>query len=209
VRNPLSSIGLNAELLVDELAKLLGGAAAEGTQLIAAIQKEVDRLTGITEEYLRFARLPRPRLEKEQVNDIAAQLCEFSREELAQRGISVEATLDPLLPPVRGDEGQLRQALLNLLRNAAEAMAGQGGGKVRLETRNAGERVEIRVADAGPGIPAQDLPRIFEPFFSTKEGGTGLGLALVQQIVVEHGGKLQVESGASGTTFVIDLPAAS
>jgi signal transduction histidine kinase len=209
VRNPLSSIGLNGELLEEELGKVAaGGSADEARALLAAMQKEVDRLTAITEEYLRFARLPRPKLEREQVNDIAQSLVTFQREELAMRGVTVEAELAPDLPPVMADEAQIRQALLNLVRNAADAMDGRGG-TLRVSTaRAAADTIEVRVSDTGPGIAEDNLARIFEPFFSTKEGGTGLGLALTQQIILDHGGRIGVSSTPAGTTFVVSLPAA-
>jgi signal transduction histidine kinase len=208
VRNPLSSIGLNAELLEDEIGKLAaGGTPTEARALLVAMQSEVDRLTAITEEYLRFARLPRPKLERESVNDVVTSLLAFTREELAQRKVRVVAEVGPDLPEVNADEQQLRQALLNLVRNAADAMP--SGGTLTVRTQCSGEgAVEIRVVDTGPGIAAEHLARIFEPFYSTKDGGTGLGLALTQQIVLDHGGKIAVDSGSTGTSFVVSLPAA-
>jgi two-component system NtrC family sensor kinase len=209
IRNPLSSIGLNTELLDEELENIASGKASpkEARALLASVHKEVDRLTVITEEYLRFARLPRPRLERLVLNDVASELVEFQRHELSARGVTVESTLARDLPEVLADEGQLRQALLNLVRNAAEAVGDQGTVRVATRRTSAGG-VEIRVEDDGPGIPAEHLPKIFEPFFSTKDGGTGLGLALTQQIIVEHGGRIQVEANERGTTFAIELPAA-
>ncbi len=210
VRNPLSSLGLNAELLGDELARIAaGGSPAEAQTLLAAMHKEVDRLTAITEEYLRFARLPRPKLAREQVNTIVSGLVEFQKEELGLRGVKVSARLDDTAPPVAADEGQLRQALLNLVRNAADAMT-TGGELTVITGRDASGGVEVRVADTGPGISEEHLAKIFEPFFSTKDGGTGLGLALTQQIIAEHGGRIEVESTiGKGTTFVVRLPAAA
>ena len=209
IRNPLSSIGLNAELLEEELK---GGPSPTGDAgaLAQKISKEVDRLTAITEEYLRFARLPRPKLERSEVNEIVTDLVQFQKEELGLAGVQVSARLADGLPPVSADEGQLRQALLNLVKNAADAMSVQGGGTLEVETRQSSDgAVEVAIADSGPGIPEDHLPRIFEPFFSTKEQGTGLGLALTQQIVVEHGGRLEVDSRPGrGTTFVVRLPAA-
>jgi two-component system, NtrC family, sensor kinase len=221
IRNPLSSISLNTELLEEELGALDpaatgggDGGGAESAQrpsdeakgLLRAIRKEVDRLTEITEEYLRFARLPRPRLEPESINEIFLDLLSFMRGELEARGITVERSLDPDLPTVEADENQLRQAFLNLLRNAGEAMS--AGATLTVSTRATEGRVAIRITDTGSGIDPEDLPRVFEPFFSTKEGGTGLGLALTQQIVQEHGGTIEVESVAGrGTTFTIELPA--
>lgn len=207
VRNPLSSIGLNAELLEEDLRS--SGASPDAVALSQKIQREVDRLTSITEEYLRFARLPRPRLEREHLNEIVNGVLEFQREDLESRGVHVRTSLAPELPAVAADEAQLRQALLNLFRNAADAM-GKAGGQLVVTTRlGADGGVEVSVADTGPGIHADHLARIFDPFFSTKEGGTGLGLALTQQIVAEHGGTIDVASApGAGTTFVMTLPAA-
>ncbi len=207
VRNPLSSIGLNAEMLEEELGNLEGPPAQieEAKALTRAIVKEVDRLTEITEEYLRFARLPRPKLEREDVAALVASLLAFLRPELDGRGIRVEAQV-ARLPQVAADEHQLRQALLNLLRNAAEAM--KGGGRLVVHGEAQGGQVILRITDTGQGIATEHLAKIFDPFFSTKEGGTGLGLALTQQIIVEHGGTIDVSSELGrGTTFVVRLPA--
>ena len=205
VRNPLSSIGLNAELLEEELGAFEG--AGESRELVRAIIKEVDRLGEITEQYLRFARLPRPRLEREDVNSIVSSVLAFVREELAAKGIATDVELDADLPLVPADENQLRQALLNLLRNAAEAM--RDGGRIHVSTSALAGQVRVVIADTGEGIANEHRARIFEPFFSTKERGTGLGLALTQQIVSEHGGAIDVESQLGrGTTFTVRLPVA-
>jgi signal transduction histidine kinase len=209
VRNPLSSIGLNAEMLEEETQ-------GEARKLARAIVKEVDRLTEITEEYLRFARLPRPKLEREELGAIVSSLLSFLQPELERRGVTVATELDPALPPVAADEHQLRQALLNLLRNAVEAM-GDGGRLTLTAARvpNDGDggdcrAIELTIRDTGEGIAPEHLPKIFDPFFSTKEGGTGLGLALTQQIIVEHGGKIEVQSERGrGTAFVVRLVAAA
>jgi signal transduction histidine kinase len=209
VRNPLSSIGLNAEMLEEEVGALEGPPAQveEARQLVRAIVKEVDRLTEITEQYLRFARLPRPKLEREDLRQIVASLCAFLRQEMDGRGVAVEVEAPPDLPLVSADEHQLRQALLNLLRNAGEAMA--GGGRLTLTMGSDDKLVTLRIRDSGQGIAPEHLAKIFDPFFSTKEHGTGLGLALTQQIVVEHGGSIDVESApGQGTTFTVRLPVA-
>jgi signal transduction histidine kinase len=104
----------------------------------------------------------------------------------------------------------VRQCLINLVRNASEAVTAKGGGKVTLRTRRADGRVEIEVEDDGTGIPPDVLPRLFDPFFSTKESGSGLGLALTQQIVKDHGGDVTVDSTVGkGTTFRVSVPAAA
>jgi signal transduction histidine kinase len=216
VRNPLASIGLYAELLGDELADRQVE-DAEPKRLVRSIISEVDRLTEITETYLRFARLPRPKLEREDLGAIVTGVLEFARAELAQAGIALELEVAPGLPEVGADEAQLRQALLNLVRNAREALNGASGRlTVRVEARADDSRepagppntVIVSIQDSGAGIPREHLGQIFDPFFSTKERGTGLGLALVQQIVVEHGGRVDVTSGAGeGTTFTLSFPA--
>ena len=207
VRNPLSSIGLNAELLGDELAP----GADEARRLIASIIGEVDRLAEITETYLRFARLPRPKLESEDLGVIVRSVIDFSRGELAQDGIALSVDIAPELPELPADEAQLRQALINLVRNAREAMADSPVKRLEIGVRAdaAAGRLTVQVSDSGSGIDGGDLGKIFDPFFSTKERGTGLGLALVQQIVVDHGGQIEVESRAGrGTTFTIGFPVA-
>jgi signal transduction histidine kinase len=199
IRNPLSSIGLNAELLADELS---GSPDAE--RLLAAISREVDRLTEITEQYLRFARLPQPKLEPEDLGVILRQLADFSRQECARQNVELEVHAGAA--PAMADENQMRQALLNLIRNAREAMP--SGGRITVTSGIEAADAVVRVRDTGPGIPDAARARIFEPFFSTKEGGTGLGLALTQQIVAQHGGRIEIESvSGQGTTFVVRLPA--
>jgi two-component system NtrC family sensor kinase len=207
VRNPLASIGLYAELLGDEIADR----GDEPRRLVSSIISEVDRLTEITETYLRFARLPRPKLEREDLGAVVTGVLEFARAELSQAGIALELDVAPGLPEIAADEAQLRQALLNLVRNAREAMTTGQGGRLRVGVagRGAGDAMEVvvTVADSGPGIPSEHLGQIFDPFFSTKERGTGLGLALVQQIVVEHGGRVEVDSRPeTGTRFSLVFP---
>ncbi|MBW2732554.1 MAG: HAMP domain-containing protein [Deltaproteobacteria bacterium] len=207
VRNPMNSISLNTELLEEELEGLPEGSRGEARSLCRAVQHEIQRLTEITEEYLQFARLPKPQLATENINEIIGRLLDFMREEFAAGGIVVQRELDEELPKVVADENQLRQALLNLLRNAAEAMARQGG-TLHVSTGPLAEGVEIHIADEGDGIASDALPQIFDPFFSTKKGGTGLGLALTQQIINEHGGAITVRSEeGEGTTFKVFLPA--
>jgi signal transduction histidine kinase len=156
---------------------------------------------------LRFARLPRPTLEKESVESLVNDLVTFLRPELERAHVEVTVEL-PRLPLVAADEHQLRQALLNLLRNAVEAMP--GGGRLKLRGSVVPSGIELAITDSGPGIAAEHIAKIFDPFFSTKEHGTGLGLALTQQIVVEHGGTIVVDSApGSGTTFRVQLPIAA
>src|SRR5438067_12903442 len=204
IRNPLSSISLNAE----ELGERLRGSQEPGAAALCdAIVREVDRLAVVTEEYLRYARLPKPQLVRADLNEAVRDLLDFVRPELTSAGISLEQPLADDLPEVLADVGQIRQLLLNLIRNAREAMA--GGGAVLVGTRFAEGDVFVEVRDSGPGIPPERLARIFDPFFTTKERGTGLGLALAQEIAQEHSGQLTATSiVGQGTTFTLRLPRA-
>jgi len=214
VRNPLSSVALNVELLEDEL----DDATPEARALLSTITGEVDRLTALTEDYLAFARRPKPELA---VIDLAAELADLvSAERLAfdQAGVPLEADFDLEGLPVMGDASQLRRVFLNLLRNAREAVEERLDGEpssavkphVRVTARCKDAQVTVVVSDTGGGIdmPPGERERIFEAFFTRKAKGTGLGLSTVQQIVQDHGGRVQLaDTGPQGTTFEVVLPA--
>lgn len=201
VRNPLSSIGLNVELLADELP----AGSNEARELLASIHREIDRLTGITEDYLRLARVPEPRLELVDLDDFVDGIVRFVRPEMSRASVALEHQRSEAALEVAVDESQLRQALLNLLRNAREAMP--DGGTVQIGSRSEDDAVELRITDSGIGMAEDQRARIFDPFFSTKSQGTGLGLPLTQQIVAAHGGSIRVEANPEGgTVFVIRLP---
>lgn len=210
VRNPLSSIGLNVELLQEAVGRARFADAAEAEEaraLLGAMLEEIDRLTEVTEQYLRLARVPSPQLAPEDLNALLDEVLDFARVELERAGVTVERDLAPDLPPALADEGQLRQVFLNLLRNSREAMGEGGRLTVRSGLREGG--VEVEFEDTGRGMPREVRDRIFEPFFSTKERGTGLGLAVSRQIVQAHGGAIHCESApGSGSTFVVRLPRA-
>jgi two-component system CheB/CheR fusion protein len=205
IRNPLSSISLNAELLQDELSGRTDAHAIESKSLLDAIISEVDRLALLTEEYLLFSRLPESRFHQDDVGAMLAELAEFVELELGGKGIQLFCTVDQNLPKLVFDRHQMRRGLLNLVRNAEEAMP--NGGEIRFGATLVDGAMRITVKDTGGGIAPEDLPHIFDPFFTTKDFGTGLGLALTQQIVHEHGGSIHCESRlGEGATFTITLP---
>jgi two-component system, NtrC family, sensor kinase len=204
IRNPLSAIGLNVELLEEEVAAT---GAKEPMALVQAVKSEVDRLSRIAEQYLSVARRPRPRLERESVGDLVRELCAFVRPELDRAGVTLHVEAEAELPEVELDEAQLRQALLNLIRNAREAMPKGGDLTVSVAREADGTAVEIRVDDTGEGVPEELRASIFDPFFTTKQRGTGLGLAVTREIVEAHHGTIHCEAlPAQGTRFRIVLP---
>lgn len=205
IRNPLSSVGLNIELLGDDLAYLPPERKKEAQAILEAVGREVDRLTQITEGYLRFARLPAPKKVAGDVGDLLADLVAFTEGDAAKAGVMLELNVEPGLPAVPFDPARLRQALLNLLRNGVEA-AGKGG-TVRVGARKTAKGLRVTVEDTGPGIPEEVRARLFEAFFTTKPSGTGLGLLLAKEIILEHKGELSVETSAlGGAAFHVDLP---
>jgi signal transduction histidine kinase len=205
IRNPLSSIGLNIEMLEEELAG--AGVSDEAKGLLVAITREVQRLEHLSEEYLRVARLPQPRMEADDVAATVRGLVEFARPEMERAKLDLVLEVERDLPPALFDEGQIRQALLNLLRNAREAMS--DGGRIDVSVRAEGMSVVVGVDDRGGGIPDDMRTRIFDPFFSTKGEGTGLGLAITRQIVEAHGGSITcTPREGGGTSFRVLLPIA-
>uniref|UniRef100_UPI001F5881E6 HAMP domain-containing sensor histidine kinase n=1 Tax=Anaeromyxobacter oryzisoli TaxID=2925408 RepID=UPI001F5881E6 len=206
IKNPLTPIAMSVETLRDAHAQ---GRADfpeifdEGTQ---AIGEEVRRLKRIVDEFSRFARLPPPERAPVAPDElVAAVLALFPA---PPPGVELRREVAGGLPPVLADRDQVLQVLLNLVRNALDAM--RAGGTLRLAARRAGNVVAFEVTDTGAGIAAEDLPRVFEPYFTTKEGGTGLGLAIARRIAEEHGGTLEVTSRlGEGATFTLGLPIAA
>jgi two-component system NtrC family sensor kinase len=205
VRNPIAAIELNAELLGDMVQGTKSEDGTEATTLVVAIRDQVAALDALTEEYLAFARFPRPQFEEDSVNDMVTAVAEFVRPLATRQGIAVKVETDPAVPPMEIDRTLLRQAVLNLVKNALEAVS--QGGALTLTTRQVGDAVEIAVADSGPGISPEVGRRLFEQFFTTKPQGTGLGLSISRQILEEHGGKIRWHSTpGAGATFTMSLP---
>ncbi|TPV95879.1 MAG: HAMP domain-containing histidine kinase [Myxococcales bacterium FL481] len=214
IRNPLSSVALNAELLADEM----GASSPEARQLLTRIVDEVDRLATVTEDYLRLARRPKPALVPLDLCDELRDLEAFLASEHAEAGVDIGYLLPSDGAWVLGDPDQLRQVFLNLLRNAQEAVleavvadpAASRQPRIEVRLQRKGDSVLVVVADNGAGIalPAGEWDRVFEAFFTQKPHGTGLGLPMVHEIVQDHGGRVGVlASGPSGTQFEVELSA--
>lgn len=208
VRNPLGSITLNLDLIQKEISKLAkrdGSSAEESRGLVNEMRGEIQRIQHVLEEYLQFARLPKPQLMPLALNEVLGQKLDFLAGEFARVRVKLLTHFDPAVGNIRADVEQLWQATLNLIRNSLEAMP--DGGELTVGTwREAGE-VRLRVTDTGKGMSGEQLKNVFAPFFTTKPSGTGLGLALVQQITIEHSGHVECQSTpGKGSTFTIFLP---
>ena len=164
VRNPISAIELNAEMLNDIVRGRPDRDMEEAAGLVTAIRDQVNALDALTEEYLAFARFPRPHFEEESVNHLVQELADFVRPVATRQGLTVSVAIDPNVPMMEIDRGLLRQAALNLVKNGLEALS--SGGELTIASRFDGETVEISVSDSGGGIPSDVAPRLFEQFFT-------------------------------------------
>jgi signal transduction histidine kinase len=208
VRNPLGSIMLNLDLIRKEIERLADGGGHspdEGRMLIKDMREEVCRIGRVIEDYLQFARLPKLMREPVSLNVLLDQKLAFLGTELERTSVQLRTQFDPALATVNADANQLWQATLNLIRNSCEAMP--GGGDLTIATRRDNGHVLLRVSDTGKGMTEEQRQQVFAPFFTTKSDGTGLGMALVHQIIAEHGGHIECESiSGRGSTFTIFLP---
>jgi len=205
VRNPLSTIGLNLQLVLEDFKDADAPRDRRTHKRLATVEAEVRRLQKILDEFLSFARAPEPHLQPADLDQRLQQVIDFHAPAMQERGISLRF-YPGRLGPVPIDWDHLQAAIVNLLRNAAEAMP--DGGQVLVSTAREGDEVLVRVLDTGAGIPPDVQPRIFDPYFSTKKTGTGLGLPTVRRVVEEHGGSLTFTSEpGKGTQFTLRLPA--
>jgi signal transduction histidine kinase len=204
---PLHSVAGHLELLRRELPPAL--LAGEAGRRLAVVESQLGRMAEIIAQLLDVTRPAPVEAERVPLDPLIAETLELVRPGVSARGIALEFEPAPQSPVVKGRAAPLQQVLLNLVTNAVDATA--TGGRIAIRTRQAGaDSAEIEVADTGRGIPAASLKSLFEPFFTTKEPGrgTGLGLFIADQIVREHGGRIEVESQeGEGTTFRVTLPA--
>ncbi len=211
IRNPLGGIKGAAQLLKRSIDGQPG--LREYTDIMI---REVDRVNQLIEQLLDLSRPPQLNLEPINIHAVLEDVLLLESQTIDGREISIKKRFDPSLPPIRGDRAELMQVFLNLVKNASQAMEQNGTLTIttRLETdyhvrglnteRN--RFIWVEIADEGAGIKEEDLPHIFSPFFTTKNYGTGLGLATCYRIIKEHGGLIRVESvEGKGTTFKVSL----
>jgi signal transduction histidine kinase len=211
INTPLASIALRAESLLKSASdpRLLAVDSFKNfPRYLKTIDEEIFRCKRIIGSLLDFSRVRKPEVKDSDHNALAERAAELVGHQMKLKQVTISLKLDPTLPRVPADEGQLRQALLALLMNALDATP--SGGRVEIETRREGDdSVALTVADSGMGIPRENLDKIFSPFFTTKPlgQGTGLGLAICHGIVASHGGEIQVVSEVDkGTRLSLVLP---
>jgi PAS domain S-box-containing protein len=204
--NPLNSINIHLQLIRRQLQKL--GTGAEGKKIKSSVEAcatEVERLDGIIRHFLEAIRPQPPDLVEVDLLAVLTEVLELQRQELEDSGIRVEVNVVHTIPPVMADRQQLKQVFFNLIKNAMEAMT--RGGHLRIEARVDDAWAYLAFADTGVGIAPEDLPRVFQPYFSTKRGGHGLGMMIVQRILRGHGGQIGLESQPGrGTTVTLQFP---
>jgi two-component system sensor histidine kinase HydH len=201
IRNPLTSINI----LIHSLRESLPSKNSHGEDL-KVIEEEIDRINEIVDQFLRFAKPASPLLEKAEITPIFEETLQLLKPQIERRKISVQKEFRSL-PPIIIDREQMKQVVLNLLLNAIQAMP--EGGRLGLSSRvpEDNQWIQLSIRDSGIGIPPEDMDKLFDPFFSTKEGGIGLGLSIAHRIIDQHQGKIEVESAPrKGTLFTIWLP---
>jgi signal transduction histidine kinase len=219
IKNPLSTIGLNAQLLAEAIEELPLDQEQKGrvTRRIGSLRREVERLRGILTDFLRYAGNIKLEKHPADVNEVVRDLIDFFLPQAESQGVRLRDNLtnEPLMAEI--DVAQVKQALLNLMLNAVQAMATKPSDStlpreliLRTErTPGDGPHSEVRlhVIDTGPGIPADAIERIFQPYYTTKAGGSGLGLPTARRLIEAHDGRLEVHSEpGKGTDFSIVLP---
>lgn len=207
IKNPLNSLHLNLQLLAEEWADAESPRERRLLKRIDLLQSETRRLCGILDDFMNFVRGHKLELAESDLNRLVDEIALFVRPEMESRRIDLRISLQEV-PRVPMDANLIKQVLLNLVLNASQAIDEDAPTReIILRTAAGGGEVRADVIDTGRGIPEADLPRIFEAFYSTRQGGTGLGLPTARRIVEEHGGRLTVHSDVGrGSCFSIHLP---
>jgi PAS domain S-box-containing protein len=204
--NPLNSLTIHLQLVARRLKKLKASADLETiAESVAVCRGEVERLDGIITHFLEAIRPQPPDLVETNLNEVLAEVLNFQKREFADRGIAVEAETPVGLPTIMADRNQLKQVFFNITKNALEAM--QPGGRLKIRSRADDDSVYLVFGDSGAGIRQEDLVKLFQPYHTTKPGGHGLGLTIVQRIIRAHGGHVGMESREGvGTVVTLQFP---
>lgn len=204
--NPLNSLTIHLQLIKRKLRKLnLGDDANKLVESLNVCQGEVSRLDGIITHFLEAVRPQKPELNELNLIQLVDEVLRVQEAELMDRKLDVDIEVSEALPSILGDRGQVKQVFFNLIKNAMEAM--QAGGQLRILARSDDEFVYMQFIDTGSGITEADLSKVFQPYFTTKSGGHGLGMMIVNRIMREHGGQIGIESRkGTGTVITLQFP---
>jgi PAS domain S-box-containing protein len=205
IGNPLNSLHIHLQIMERDLKKLPADQAKVLRENLRVARDEISRLDSIINQFLRAVRPTKPDFQRRDLHEIIQDTLAVMKGEIADRDILVEKEFAAGLPRVLVDQAQIKQAVYNVIRNALQAM--RAGGILRIQTEATHTDVVLSFTDTGHGIDAAQIGKIFEPYHTTKKNGTGLGLMIVQRIIREHGGTIELESHPGrGTTFRIRLP---
>jgi signal transduction histidine kinase len=205
IRNPLNALQINLQILEQEIRERIAESDARVYEVLSKISSELASLDNFVAEFLRFARPPKLKIETVQVRQLLADIVTFLGPQFRDRQVSLRLVVGERCRSVAADSFQLKLAILNLLLNALQATP--AGGQVTIDGQSSDDTVLIEIRDTGEGMPAERLDRVFDVFFTTREGGTGLGLPISKRIIDEHGGSIALVSEVgSGTTARIILP---
>lgn len=205
IKNPLSTLNINLQLLKEELQSMTGENCKRAYTKTQVLQKEVQRLDEILNDFLRFAKGQELELKDHDMNEILDEVVDFVTPEIKQKKILILKSYDADLPLCRIDSNLIKQAILNIIINAEQAM--ENGGELMVRTTRDKKYIQIDITDTGPGIPKDIIGKIFQVYFSTKKTGTGLGLPTAKRIIEDHRGTISVQSEeGKGTNFSITLP---
>lgn len=205
IKNPLSTICLNMELLAEDFADAESQRDRRALSKIAVVQHECQRLQSLLDNFLQFAKVRTVRFEASDLNQQVRQVLDFFAPKAKEAKIDLVTYFDPELPSVVLDRESFHGALINLVLNAQQAMP--RGGQLVVRTKTTAGGVALELIDTGIGMDEKTSSQIFNAFFSTKPGGSGLGLPTVRKVMEAHGGSIRVESEVGrGTKFTIELP---
>lgn len=208
IKNHLSTLGLNLQLLAEDFQEPQSQRERRALDRVQRVQKECQRLVDVANDFLRFARLKDLKRQPTRLLDLIEEMVDFFGPTARQTNIELKCYLPADLPALDLDRDLFKQAILNLLLNGQQAMT--NGGELTIQAMSQPGVVCLMLIDTGPGMPPEVLAEVFRPFFSTKPGGSGLGLPTARKIVEAHGGRIEVQSEVGhGTKFTIYLPVIS
>jgi signal transduction histidine kinase len=207
IGNPLNALNIHLQLLERNVARLPEDQSAPLGELVSVARKEVTRLDLIITQFLRAVRPVHPEKVLSRIDELLKEALSLLKQEIRDRKIEVEIECPESIPKINVDPNQIKQAFFNVIRNAFQAMP--DGGRLRISLSSSDRYVGTSFQDTGVGIKPEDFGRIFEPYHTTKVDGSGLGLMIVQRIIQDHGGQIEVASKpGQGTAFTILLPVA-